>query len=114
MGTYLVKADIENMTYDLIRPGDVLYLSGLNDVWDFNTTIPKTGEGIYSGTIEVSTPSPWGFALYVEAENWDDFFGGSGGTLNYAGDYITDDTEAGTYTLTVDLINGTYEMTLNQ
>ncbi|PRZ01295.1 uncharacterized protein DUF5114 [Marinilabilia salmonicolor] len=113
-GTYWVKADVENMTYGLTPLGDVLYLSGLNDQWDFNTTIPKTGEGIYSGTIEVSTPSTDGFSLYLEADNWDDKFGGSDGTLGYGWGNITDDTEVGTYTLTVDLYNLTYEMTLNQ
>ena len=113
-GTYWVKADVKNMTYELIPLGDVLYLSGLNDVWDFNTSIPKTGDGVYSGTIEVTSPSPWGFALYIEADNWDDKFGGSDGTLSYGGANITDDNEVGTYTLTVDLYNLTYEMTLNQ
>ncbi|WP_291855140.1 DUF5114 domain-containing protein [Marinilabilia sp.] len=113
-GTYWVKADVRNMTYGLAELGEVLYLSGLNDVWDFATTIPKTGEGIYSGTIEVTTPSQYGFALYIEADNWDDKFGGYDGNLSYAGGNITEDTEAGTYTLTVDLFNRTYEMTLNQ
>lgn len=113
-GTYWVKADVRNMTYGLAELGEVLYLSGLNDVWDFATTIPKTGEGVYSGTIEVTTPSSWGFALYIETDNWDDKFGGFDGTLSYAGGNITEDTEAGIYTLTVDLFNRTYEMTLNQ
>lgn len=113
-GTYWAKADVKNLTYGLAELGEVLYLSGLNDVWDFATTIPKTGEGVYSGTIEVTTPSSWGFALYIEADNWDDKFGGYDGTLSYAGGNITEDTEAGTYTLTVDLFNRTYEMTLNQ
>jgi hypothetical protein len=112
-GPYWVKADVKNMSYGLAELGDVLYLSGLNDVWDFATTIPKTGEGVYSGTIEVTTPSQYGFALYLEADNWDDMFGGYDGNLSYAGGNITEDTEVGTYTLTVDLFNRTYEMTLN-
>jgi hypothetical protein len=112
-GTYLIKADVKNMTYELIKPGDVIYLSGLNDNWDFNTTLQKTNEGVYSGTIEVAAVSKNGFRIYVETGNWNDYYGGTAGNLSFTGQSITDDTRVGTYTLTVDLINETYEMTLN-
>jgi hypothetical protein len=112
-GTYLIKADVKNMTYELIKPGDVIYLSGLNDNWDFNTTLQKTNEGVYSGTIEVAAVSKNGFRIYVESGNWNDYYGGTSGNLSFSGQSITDDTQVGTYTLTVDLINETYEMTLN-
>jgi starch-binding outer membrane protein SusE/F len=110
--TYLIKANLTNLTYSMQKLGDMVYLSGLNDVWDFNTTLAKTGNGVYSGTIVVTVKSAWGFKVYIESGNWDEVFGGSGGTLNYLGNGITDDAP-GTYTLTVNLIQGTYQMTLN-
>jgi starch-binding outer membrane protein SusE/F len=108
--TYLIKANTTNLTYSMQKLGDMVYLSGLNDVWNFNTTLAKTGNGIYSGNITVTVKSAWGFKVYIQSGNWDEVFGGSGGTLNYLGNGITDDAP-GTYTLTVNLINGTYTMT---
>ncbi len=93
--------------------GDVIYLSGLNDEWDFETTIPKTDEGVYSGTIEVTTQSSDGFQIFRESGNWSEYWGGTDGNLVFEGDNITEDTQVGTYTLTVDFINETYEMSLN-
>lgn len=110
--TYLVKADITALTYSMMKLGDVIYLSGLNDAWNFNTTLAKTGNGVYSGTIVVTKKSAWGFKIYLESGNWDEVFGGSAGVVYYKGTGITEDAP-GTYTLTVDLIHNTYQMVLN-
>ncbi len=110
--TYLIKADLTKLTYSMLKLGDVIYLSGLNNAWDFNTTLAKTGNGVYSGTIVVTTKSDWGFKIYLENGNWDEVFGGSAGAVYYKGNGITDDAP-GTYTLTVDLIHNTYQMVLN-
>ncbi|SFE68422.1 DUF5114 domain-containing protein [Thermophagus xiamenensis] len=112
-GFFLITADLKNLTYSLIPLGDEIYLSGLNDVWDFNTSIPKTGDGVYSGSIVVTTPSTYGFRIYPEVDNWNDYFGGADGSLYFLGSSLTDDSQVGTYTLTIDLINMTYQMTLN-
>ncbi|MGQ1889614.1 DUF5114 domain-containing protein [Thermophagus sp. OGC60D27] len=112
-GFFLITADLKNLSYALIPLGDEIYLSGVNDVWDFNTTISKTGDGVYSGNIVVSTPSAYGFRIYPEKDNWNDYFGGADGSLYFLGSSLTDDSQAGTYTITLDLINMTYQMTLN-
>ncbi|MBN2742792.1 MAG: DUF5114 domain-containing protein [Marinilabiliaceae bacterium] len=111
-GTYILTVNLNTLTYSFKALGDVLYLYGLNDAWNFNTTIAKTGNGTYSGTAVVTQKSEWGFKLAIEDGNWDDFFGGYEGTLYFKGGNITDDATPGTYTINVDLINGTYQMTL--
>lgn len=110
-GVYLITVDLTNLTYTMKKLENRIYISGLNDVWDFTVTLDKTANGVYSGSIEVTTVSPWGFKIYIESENWNDYFGGGEGLLYYKGDGITDDAAGvGNYTLTVDLINATYEM----
>jgi len=118
-GTYIITADISNLKYSMKQLGDVVYVAGLSlngsDNWDFALmpTLTKTDNGIYSGTIQVTAKSTWGFKIYVESGNWDYYFGGADGSLYIKGNGITDDATVGTYTLTVDLIKGTYSMTLN-
>ena len=112
-GTYFITVDLTNLTYSMKPLGDVIYLPGLNNIWKFNTTIAKTGNGIYSGTVDVSVKSDYGFQLAIENENWNDYFGGSAGTLYYKSN-ITDDATVGSYTLTVNLIKSTYQMVLKQ
>jgi hypothetical protein len=112
-GTYFITADTLNLTYSVLPMGDVVYISGLNDEWDFNTTLAKTDKGVYSGTVEVTAQSTDGFRIYRESNKWDEYWGGSAGELSYWGPNITDDTQAGTYMITVDFMNETYEMTLN-
>ena len=110
-GVYLITVDLANLTYTMKKLENRIYISGLNDVWDFTVTLDKTADGVYSGTIEVTTVSPWGFKIYIEPENWNDYFGGGEGLLYYKGEGITDDAAGvGIYTLTVNLINATYEM----
>jgi len=118
-GTYIITADITNLKYNMKQLGDVVYVAGLsldgNDNWDFAKmpTLAKTDNGIYSGTIQITAKSTWGFKIFIENGNWDYFYGGSNGSLYYKSDGITDDSTVGTYTLTVNLIEGTYSMTLN-
>jgi hypothetical protein len=118
-GTYIITADITNLKYNMKQLGDVVYVAGLSldgkDNWDFAKmpTLAKTDNGIYSGTIQITAKSTWGFKIYIESGNWDYYYGGSAGSIYYKSDGITDDSTAGTYTLTVNLIQGTYSMTLN-
>lgn len=109
-GLYLVDVSLEGLTYNLTSIGNQIYLSGLNDVWDFNTTLDATGTvGEYSGQITITTASEWGFQIHLD-DSWDHYLGGYEGGLNYRGSNITDDASlaSGTYTMTVNLVEGTY------
>lgn len=112
-GLYLIDASLKGLTYNLTSVGNQIYVSGLNDVWDFSVTIPATSTfGTYSGPITITSASQWGFQIHLD-DSWNHYFGGSNGKLYFKGSNITDDATlgAGTYTLTVDLINGTYSIT---
>jgi hypothetical protein len=111
-GLYLIDASLKGLTYSMTNIGDQIYVSGLNDVWDFSVTLAKTETvGTYSGPITIAGPSPWGFQIHLDT-SWNHKFGGSAGKLYYSGSNITDDATlpAGTYTLTVNLLNGTYSI----
>ena len=106
-GTYDLVADIQSQTYVLL--GAEVYITGLNDVWDFTTVVlSKSSSGVYTGTATINTPSPWGIQIHVD-QSWNRFFGGSFDSLEYLGDNITDDQSlpTGTYDVTVDFINNT-------
>ena len=111
-GLYLIDVSLNGLTYALTSVGNVIYVSGLNDVWDFSVTLDATATtGVYSGQITITTASQWGFQIHLD-DTWNHYFGGSNGSLYYKGSNITDDASLspGTYTLTVDLINGTYSI----
>lgn len=109
-GTYFFDVSISNLTYKLSLLGDVVYVSGIDDVWDFNTTLAKTADGVYSGSITFTKETAWGFKIYLFEENWDLAYGGSDGTIYHNGDGFVEDAllGAGTYTMTVDFVNETY------
>ena len=109
-GLYLIDASLKALSYNLTSVGSQIYVSGLNDAWDFNTALNQTANiGEYVGSITISKASQYGFQIHLDA-SWNHYFGGSGGKLTYKGNNITDDATlaAGTYTLTVNLIKGTY------
>lgn len=113
-GLYFVDISLSGLTYKLTGIEDKIYLSGLNDVWDFSVALDATSTvGVYSGQITITKTSTHGFSVYLIANNWDIKMGGSEGNLYYPGNNITDDQPlaAGTYTVTVDLINQTYSIT---
>jgi starch-binding outer membrane protein SusE/F len=112
-GLYLIDVSLKALTYQLVSVGNVIYVSGLNDVWDMNTTLAKTATpGVYAGTVTISAASSWGFQIHLDT-SWNLKFGGSAGKLVYKGSNITDDTGLahGSYTMTVNLIDGTYSFT---
>ena len=116
-GLYLIDASLKGLTYNLTSVGSEIYVGGLNkgpnDTWDFNTVLPATATpGVYSGEVTINFASAWGFKIYLVANDWVHFFGGSSGQLYYNGNGITDDASLsiGTHQLTVDLIQGTYEI----
>jgi len=112
-GLYLIDVSLKGLTYQLTSMGSVIYVSGLNDVWDMNTILAQTATaGVYSGKVTINGPSPWGFKILLDT-SWNIFYGGSGSNLVYKGSNITDDASiaAGTYTMTVDLVKGSFTFT---
>ncbi|WP_239060681.1 DUF5114 domain-containing protein [Bacteroides sp. 519] len=109
-GLYLFEVKLKEPTYNLFNITDKIFLSGINDVWDFETVLNATDTpGIYAGNITITVASEWGFQIHTD-DTWNHKFGGSEGKLYYQGSNITDDDslEPGTYTMTVNLIEGTY------
>lgn len=112
-GLYLFDVSLKALTYSLTSVGNQIYVSGLNDSWTFDVPLTETSTaGTYSGTITISKASAWGFTIYLIKDNWDLKFGGSAGKLYYKGANITDDAKlsAGTHTMTVNLVAGTYSI----
>ncbi len=111
-GVYLFDVSLSDSTYNLTGVTDTIYLSGLNDNWDFSVYLLETATaGTYSGNITISSASEWGFQIHLD-KTWGHYFGGASGSLYYKGSNITDDASlaAGIYTMTVDLIGATYSI----
>lgn len=106
-GTYDFIADVRNSSYVFL--GNEVYITGLNDVWDFTSVIlSKISTGVYSGTAVITTTSSYGITIHID-QSWNRYFGGSFSSLSYLGSNITDDQSlaTGTYNVTVDFINNT-------
>lgn len=106
---YLIKADLANSTYSLSNLASQIFVTGLNDVWDFSVPLSMTSDpGVYSGSVTISGDTPWGYNFLLFQDNWDEKFGGAEDHLRYGADNIeaTWYQEHGTYTMTVDLVNG--------
>jgi hypothetical protein len=107
-GNYTLIADLTNNSYFIA--GNEIYVAGLNDVWDFSSAIlTMTEPGIYSGEVTISSDTPWGYYFLLYPDNWDAYIAGSEDALVFGGENIEADwySTMGTYTMTVDLINGT-------
>ncbi|WP_372776456.1 DUF5114 domain-containing protein [Mangrovibacterium sp.] len=112
-GLYLIDVSLNGLTYNLTALGNEIWVVGLDDQWNFNMPLTATATaGEYSGQITFAGASPWGFQIHLDS-SWNRYFGGSSGSLHYRGSNITDDASltAGTYTMTVNLIAGTYSIT---
>ncbi len=109
---YLIDVSLKALTYNLSKLESQVFVVGLHDVWEFDIPLNATGTpGVYSGEITINSASPWGFQIHLD-NSWNHYFGGLNGQLSYKGSNITDDASVspGTYTMTVDLINGTYSL----
>ncbi len=107
-GSYDMIVDLKDYSYAFL--GDNVYIGGLNDTWDFTSVVlSKTATGVYTGTATITTASSWGIKIYLYADNWDDYYGGSFDSMVFKGDNITDDQSLapGNYNVTVDFINNT-------
>lgn len=112
-GLYFFDVSLKDLTFELTAVGSEIYLSGLDDDWNLDKKLTATGTpGVYSGSITFAGASPWGFQI-VLTESWSVTYGGAEGKL-ILGDKnnIKDDATLtpGTYTMTVDLVNGTYNI----
>ncbi|MCA1744443.1 MAG: DUF5114 domain-containing protein [Bacteroidales bacterium] len=106
-GTYDLIANLTQSSYVFL--GDEVYITGLNNVWDFSSVVlTKTEAGIYTGTAIISSVSPDGFRIQLD-DSWSRYYGGSFESLTYLGDNLTDDQNlaAGTYNVTLNFITNT-------
>lgn len=106
-GSYDLIANIRSNTYVFL--GNSVYITGLNDVWDFTSAVlTKTTPGVYTGTVTITKTSSWGITIQLD-QSWNRFFGGSFSSLVYKGANITGDQSLalGTYNVTVDFIHNT-------
>ncbi len=109
-GLHFINVSLKNLTYNVI-PVEEVYYSGFNDDW---TLYPMTaaGTGVYTAAVEITSGTPWGFEIVLDS-NWTTELGGEDGNLLLKQGSVQNipfDGAAGTYTLTVDLINSTYTM----
>lgn len=111
-GLYFFDVSLKALTYKLVTLENKIYYSGVNDNWDLHDLNATATKGVFSGSVTIEKASKWGFQIILDAA-WTYKYGGSNGKLSYKGSNITDDAtlSPGTYTLTVDLINGTYALT---
>ena len=113
-GLYLLKASLGKLTYSALKVGKV-QIAGVNDDWTLQEMEAGSAAGIYSKSIDVTAATPWGFKIYFD-DNWDEWFGGSEGSLTYGsktekdtpGAPVDDSLIGSTCIFTVDLCKGTY------
>ena len=111
-GLYLIDISLSGLTYNLTALGNEIWVTGLDDKWEFDMPLTATGTaGEYAGQITFTGASPWGFSIQLD-DSWHHYLGGSDGNLSYKGGNITDDASLspGTYTMTVNLIDWTYRI----
>lgn len=107
-GLYVIDVSLSGLSYHLTPISSVHY-SGLNDDWSLTPMTATDVPGVYTATIEKRAETPWGVKVIIN-ENWDIAFGGGNGTLRLYQDGFDGDNDLanGTYTLTVNLCEGTY------
>lgn len=110
-GLYFMNVSLQNLTYALTPVGDVIYYSGISNDWELHPMAATETPGVFSAEVEVTGESSYGFQIVLD-ENWTTKLGGRDGILLYQGNSsipnIAFDKTSGTYTLTVDLIKGTF------
>ncbi len=113
-GIYLMDVSLGWLSYKVTKVNTVSY-TGLNDDWNFHAmTQSADNPCVFTAEIEKTANTPWGVKICIN-ESWDLFFGGNGnpGELSYGKDGFEGDNELanGTYILTVDLANCTFNYT---
>ena len=112
-GLYFMNVSLDALTYSL-TPVQTVYYSGFNDNWDLHALTSTDTPGVYTATVDITGETPWGFQIVLD-EGWAVTLGGGDGVLLYQGvgsvPNIPFDGEAGSYLLTVDLVQATYALT---
>lgn len=109
-GLYFIEADMNNLKYSLSKINSV-GISGVNGDWSVIKEIAPSADGTYVTVIDIKKQTDIGIKVYLNNKSnlW---FGGNDGILyyNYPGIIGSNSLETGTYTLTIDLIKGTYSI----
>ncbi len=112
-GVYLVKADLKNLTYSLTEVANQIYVTGLNDAYNFeDVVLSKIADGVYEGLATIEKSSSYGIRIHLD-DSWGNYFGGSFENLVWTGGDITDDQslDVGDYIIRVDLLNNNCSFT---
>lgn len=111
-GTYSFAAATVDAAVTGATPTE-LYYTGFDD-WDLHA-LTKQEDGTWTATVSVTNGSEWGPQFVLDTA-WAVKWGGSYGILSSTNTNITElkGTYAGTYTLTVDVANGTYTFVANE
>ena len=96
---------------------EYLYLSGIYDPWDFESTLRLYNEDnrTYGGAHYVD--SEWGYRIYAEKDNWDDYYSMVAGSNGYEGGLLPGGEgniaapEAGFYLFDVNIGELKYKLT---
>ncbi len=107
-GLYVADVSLSGLTYKLTEVSTV-HFAGLNDDWNLSPMTATAAPGVYTATVTKTTDTPYGVKVIIN-ENWDIAFGGGSGYLRLYQDGFDGDNDLsnGTYTLTVNLLEGTY------
>ena len=112
-GLYVMDVSLSGLNYKLVPVSSVSY-SGLNDDWTLKAMSSTQTPGVYTAVVEKKAVSPYGVKIIIN-DNWDLAFGGGSGVLRLYQDGFDGDNALsnGTYTLTVNLCEGTYSYKQN-
>lgn len=107
-GLYVADVSLSGLTYKLTEVSTV-HFAGLNDDWNLSPMTATAVPGVYTATVTKTADTPYGVKVIIN-ENWDIAFGGGSGYLRLYQDGFDGDNDLsnGTYTLTVNLLEGTY------
>lgn len=107
-GLYVADVSLSGLTYKLTEVSTV-HFAGLNDDWNLSPMTATAAPGVYTATVTKTAATPYGVKVIIN-ENWDIAFGGGSGYLRLYQDGFDGDNDLpnGTYTLTVNLLEGTY------
>lgn len=105
-GLYLFEVSLkEPMSYKSNAVNNVYCYLGIDGEGLVALQAGETA-GTYTGSITLGQDSQWGLKFVIN--DWTGSYGGYDGTLYYGANDGIKPVEAGTYNVTVDLINGTY------
>lgn len=106
-GLYLIEVSLSELTYKTTAVEYVSCYLGINGE-NLITLNATSATGVYDGTITLTKDSDWGIKFVLN--DWAGSFGGYNGQLYYNAQEGIKPVVAGTYNVTVDLINGTYTL----